>query len=214
MSIGPATTLSPVGITKAERERSAPYDEATAAHARAALKAFKEAHPPQENAARLLGISQGELSKLIRGPRQPQLKTLLILARRTGRSLDEILGLRPPTVEADSRANAVELSKQYIVETVRTEFEPLLSLSARMRENLFTALEFAVLFDSGTKGRSRYSTALAAAVNRDHADARKLPEEWDTIFEAKRKELEPIEVARVVLRHVKRKPAHKKKAAH
>jgi transcriptional regulator with XRE-family HTH domain len=46
----------------------------------------------QSAAARALGVTQGHISAMINGTRGPGLQTLVVLADKTGRSIDSLLG--------------------------------------------------------------------------------------------------------------------------
>lgn len=56
----------------------------------------QEAHAGNQTAAgRALGLSQGHISAMIAGVRGPGLPTLIALREKTGRSIDDLLGLGP-----------------------------------------------------------------------------------------------------------------------
>ncbi len=74
------------------------YDELAAATARGFLQAYKDASKSsQAKLAHRLGVDQSAISRVLSGELQPSAKLLIGLRRATGRSIDELLGLTPPT---------------------------------------------------------------------------------------------------------------------
>lgn len=53
----------------------------------------------QTAAAKQLGVTQGHISAMILGNRGPGLNTLILMREKTGKSIDEMLGLGPPPAE-------------------------------------------------------------------------------------------------------------------
>ncbi len=78
------------------KESSRRYSEDYAENARVALKQFVATFKSQEEAAAALGFDQGTISRSTNAANQPTLKVLIALRDKTGRSLDEILGLPAP----------------------------------------------------------------------------------------------------------------------
>lgn len=62
----------------------------------------------QTAAGKLLGVSQGHISAMIQGSRGPGLPTLIALRAKTGRSIDDLLGLRPLRRRPDSEPPSPE----------------------------------------------------------------------------------------------------------
>jgi predicted transcriptional regulator len=53
----------------------------------------------QTHAARVLGVTQSHVSAMISGDRGPGLNTLILMRSKTGKSVDELLGLGPAPPE-------------------------------------------------------------------------------------------------------------------
>lgn len=85
--IKPADTLASV---KSGESR---YDEAYADRARKELRRFVDERN-QTEAARLLGVSQGTISRNLDPDRQPTFRILIRLAQVTHRTIDDLIGLR------------------------------------------------------------------------------------------------------------------------
>lgn len=87
MRIKPGDTLASV---KSGESR---YDEEYAEKARSELKKFVDERT-QTEAARLLGVSQGTISRNLDTDKQPSFRVLIRLAQVTHRTIDDLIGLR------------------------------------------------------------------------------------------------------------------------
>jgi transcriptional regulator with XRE-family HTH domain len=88
------------------------YDDAAATRAREHLRAYVDGLPgKQEAAAKALGVSQPPIAKVLAGTIQPSLKILMGLRVQTGRTIDGLLGLEPPTLEPDTKRVLSELAE-------------------------------------------------------------------------------------------------------
>jgi transcriptional regulator with XRE-family HTH domain len=88
------------------------YDDAAATRAREHLRAYVDELPgKQEAAAKALGVSQPTIAKVLAGTIQPSLKILMGLRVQTGRTIDGLLGLEPPTLEPDTKRVLSELAE-------------------------------------------------------------------------------------------------------
>jgi hypothetical protein len=72
------------------------YDERCAEHARELLRTWIHDNGGQQRAGELLGVDQSTMSRAIDKDKQPTLKILLLLSKKTGWSLERILGLPEP----------------------------------------------------------------------------------------------------------------------
>ncbi len=85
--------------------QSGRYDEKAAAIARAHLKRYVDEQPGGQVAvAKQFGVSQPTIGRVLSGHIQPSLKMLMALKKHTGRSLDELTGSTPSTLEPDTKA--------------------------------------------------------------------------------------------------------------
>lgn len=95
MAIAPLVTLSYVA-TKSRRVSQGALD-----HFARTLTDWvnKQFDGNQTRAAKVLGVTQGHISAMMRGDRGPGLNTLILLRAQVGTSIDELLGLGPPPIE-------------------------------------------------------------------------------------------------------------------
>jgi len=99
-------TLPGMGQAKGKVARTKSVPEPIARAFRDQLRAYVDEHHDgnQTAAAKALGMTQGHLSALMRGDRKVGLTVLLDLRAKTGRTIDEWLGLGAGITESTLRA--------------------------------------------------------------------------------------------------------------
>lgn len=85
--------IKPVDTLTSVKGGESRYDEQYADHARAELRKFLE-EKTQEKAARALRMNQSTISRNLDPARQPSIRLLIRLAEATGRTIDDLIGLR------------------------------------------------------------------------------------------------------------------------
>lgn len=156
------------------------YDTANADHARRALRDFVTQCGDEAKAARELKLPQPTFWRYMNGQQQPPLRVLIALSKKTGRSLDDILGLRTQIEPAD------------IQEFIRkAAFEQVTSLADQLKSGLMTASQYAA---GGS--RTMANRHLTAAVNVEHGKELKSREEWKAIFAQKKSDLSSLRRSR------------------
>lgn len=84
--------MKPTNTLTSVKSGDARYDETCANHAREELRRFLETRT-QEEASKALGMHQTTISRNLRADRQPSFKIVIRLAKATGRTVDDIIGL-------------------------------------------------------------------------------------------------------------------------
>jgi transcriptional regulator with XRE-family HTH domain len=103
------------------------YDEDCANHAREVLRGWVEEQGGQEKAAELLDVSQGTISRNLNVASQPTLKVLLLLAKKTGWTLEKIFGLAvppPPSVPVRMSESQLQRVAEKVAEQVSRHLTP------------------------------------------------------------------------------------------
>jgi transcriptional regulator with XRE-family HTH domain len=85
--------IKPIDTLTSVRGGESRYDEQYADHAREQLRKFLEART-QEQAAKLLRMNQSTISRNLDPARQPSIRLLIRLSEATGRTIDDLIGLR------------------------------------------------------------------------------------------------------------------------
>lgn len=83
---------------------------------------IRDAHDDnQTHAAADLGITQSHISAMLQGLRGPGLNTLILLRKKTGVSIDEMLGL--PSLKGETYPDPATLTRGEIVRILDAELE-------------------------------------------------------------------------------------------
>jgi transcriptional regulator with XRE-family HTH domain len=103
------------------------YDEDCADHAREVLRLWVQEKGGQAKAAEFLGVDQGTISRNLDVTKQPTLKVLILLAKRSGKSLEQIFGLgQPPPSSSPLRLSDSQLQRvaDKVAEQVKRSLTP------------------------------------------------------------------------------------------
>ena len=115
--------IKEVGTLESVSDKKRRYDEDCADRARRVIRLFVDKHGTEQAAAKELGVHQSTINNNLNPTKQPTLRVIIPIARKLGRTIDDILGISPPPT----------LNEEAIAELVARKVEETLARAPTTR---------------------------------------------------------------------------------